>query len=156
MDVGAVTFSESWPMDVLLWTVGSVILNRVVLTQLRAASGLARRLFFGIVALCLVVLFATLSAAAPLLGVDPTELAGCDLDMMMFALLVATPALLFVVHAAFFQRFFPTGGRALVLLVSSSLALVGVTVIVRKTVVLPKLCIIHRVPNRFMKSNDTY
>jgi hypothetical protein len=41
-------------------------------------------------------------------------------------------------------------------LVASALLLVGLTAVVRKTLVLPKLCIIHHVPSHFLKSNDGY
>lgn len=150
MDNGAFIFTQSFWLDLVLWTLGAVFLNRVVLPNVRQPTvqgepEWARRSFFLLVGACLVLLLALASAGAPLLGLSPERLARCQLNLSLLAVMVVGPALLFSVQALLFQGmgrrlFGDRQGRALVALLISSVLLVVVLSQAREVVVLPELC----------------
>lgn len=151
MDHGAFVFTQTFWLDLFLWTTGALLLNGVVLTQVRGgnvpgepAPSWFRRSFFLLVAACLVLLLAVVSAGAPLLGIHPEVLAQCTLDVDLLALLVVGPALLFSGQAVLFQGlrqpvFGQRRGLSLVVLSLASVLLVVVASEVRASA-LPQLC----------------
>lgn len=110
MDYGAIAVTETFGMDLLVWTVAGIFLNRVVLANVRGAAGEEepsgfRRSFFLAVAGCVVLLIAALSVLEPLLGVSPERLSECIVNPAMLTLLLLGPATLFSTQALVFQGF---------------------------------------------------
>lgn len=165
MDRSALLFPQTFWFDLFVFTGGAVFLNRVALANVRgtAAEGEAkptwfRRSFFGLVAACLVLLVAVVSAAAPLFGVSPDQLTDCVPNLSVLGVLVAIPAVLLSLQALAFQALFSpssTWRNTLAALVSTSVLLVVGASVVRDQMVLPQLCQSPR-GGDFLRENSGY
>jgi hypothetical protein len=154
MDSSATSFTQPLWLDLLIWTVGAVFLNSVVLENLRdpiakdqPRPSWFRRSFFLLTGLCLVLLLATALAGGPLLSLSADDLSRCSISRSMLLVLVATPAAFFVLQAMYFQSLGKGApGRkrstALVSLVLTSVLLATVMSLTRDVLVLPRLCVI--------------
>jgi hypothetical protein len=150
MDRSALLFTQTFWLDLFLFTLGAVFLNRVALANVRGSTSEGeakptwfRRSFFLVVAACLVLLVALVSGVAPLFGLSPDQLSECTPNFSILAVLVAVPAVLLSLQALAFQTLFSrdtTWRNALAALVSTSLLLVLVLSVVRDRVELPQLC----------------
>lgn len=146
MDSAPAVSGHLFWLDMLVWPVGAVFLNRVVLVNLRGPatedpsnpSG-GRRPFFLLVGVCLVLVLVSVWAGGPLLALNAQSLSGCDMSLPMLPVLLVGPAFFFVSQSVLFHRF--GGGRfALVSLVLSSLILALMVDVARTNIVLPMLC----------------
>ncbi|WP_375773153.1 hypothetical protein NR798_20430 [Archangium gephyra] len=152
MDSSAVFTSNTVWIDLILWTLGAVFLNRVVIanvwgpaTASPAGSSRARRFFFLLVGACLVLLLATVSAGGPLLNLSAKAMSACLTNGFMLWVLLASPAVVFVLQAVLFQKwsqklFGDDRTVALATLVFTSVVLSGGVDLAREWVVLPELC----------------
>jgi hypothetical protein len=152
MDSSAVFTSDTVWSDLFLWIMSAVFLNRVVIanvwgpaTASPAGSSWARRFFFLLVGACLVLLLATVTAGGPVLNLSANNMSGCLTDRFMLWVLMASPAVVFVLQAVLFhtwgQKLF--GGNrtvALAALVCTSVFLAGGVDVARESVILPELC----------------
>ncbi|WP_163780271.1 hypothetical protein [Myxococcus vastator] len=152
MDATIRDFSQSFWVDMGLWSFGAVFLNRVILTHdLRPSTepqprpSMFRRAFFLLVGAAFIVLLAAILAGGPFLNFEAQDFHLCRVSRPMLLALVASPVVLFVLQSAFFQgpgrRLFRDRKRgALVSLVLSSLLLATGMGIARDVFVLPNLC----------------
>ncbi|MCY1083407.1 hypothetical protein [Archangium lansingense] len=152
MDSSAVFTSNTFWLDLVLWTIGAVFLNRVVIanvwgpaTASPAGSSWVGRFFFLLVGACLVLLFATVTAGGPVLNLSANKMSGCLTNRSMLWVLMASPAVVFVLQAVVFQKWDQQlfgGDRliALAALVLTSVVLAGGVDLARELVVLPELC----------------
>ncbi|WNG59971.1 hypothetical protein F0U59_38560 [Archangium gephyra] len=152
MDSSAVFTSNTFWLDLVLWTMGAVFLNRVVIanvwgpaTASPAGASWARRFFFLLVGACLVLLLATVTAAGPVLNLSANKMSKCLTNRSMLWVLMASPAVVFVLQAVLFQKWDQKlfGGdrkAALATLVLTSVLLAGGVDLARESVVLPALC----------------
>ncbi len=151
MDVSARDFSHFFWADLFLWTAGAVFLNRVVLFNVLGPAAMGqpepsgfRRVFFLLVGAALFLLV-LVSAAGPLLNLNADDLASCSPSLSTVLSLVAFPAVLFSLHAAFFHSpgrrlFGDTGRRNVVSMVLTSALLVVGLWIARELYIIPRLC----------------
>ncbi|MFY0579070.1 hypothetical protein ACN28S_36665 [Cystobacter fuscus] len=152
LDSGAVFTSKTVWLDMVLWTMGAVFLNRVVIanvwgpaTASPAGSSWAHRFFFLLVGACLVLLLAAVTAGGPVLNLSANKLSACLTNRSMLWVLMASPAVVFVLQAVLFQTWDQKlfdGHRtiALATLVITSMLLAGGVDLARESVVLPALC----------------
>ncbi|PTL81594.1 hypothetical protein [Vitiosangium sp. GDMCC 1.1324] len=152
MDSSAIFTSNTFWLDLFLWTMGAVFLNRVVIanvwgpaTASPAGSSWARRFFFLLVGACLLLLLATVTAGGPVLNLSAHAMSECLTNRSMLWVLMASPTVVFVLQAVLFrkwdQKLFD-GDRtvALAALVFTSVVLAGGVDLARELVVLPALC----------------
>ncbi|RKG80465.1 hypothetical protein [Corallococcus terminator] len=152
MDASTREFTQSFWVDLILWTLGAVFLNRVVLfnglgttAEERASASGLRKAFLLLVSAALVLLLATVSAGGPLLNFSSMDFARCSVSRTMLLVLVASPAVLFSLQAVVFhgpgrRLFRDRGGVALASLVLTSVLLATGLGKVRETYILPHLC----------------
>ena len=152
MDSGAFVFTRTLWLDLLVWTVGALFLNRLVLVHVWGPTAQGqprpswfRRSFFLLVSAALVLLLAAVSAGGPLLSLSPYELSRCSVNRSMLLVLVAGPAVLFTLQALLFRGvgnwlFGDKRGLTFMSLVSTSVLLVMGVGMARDALVLPKLC----------------
>lgn len=152
MDASTRDFTQSFWVDLGLWTMGAVFLNRVVLLdgQRPTAKHPPRpsrfqRAFFLLVSAAFVLLLAVILAGAPLLNFDAEDFARCAVSLPMLLVLVACPVVVFSLQSAFFhgpgvRLFRHRQGGALVSLLLSSFLLVTAVGVTRELFILPKLC----------------
>lgn len=146
MDSPPAVSDQLFWLDMLVWPVGAVFLNRVVLVNLRRPatedpsnpSG-GRRLFFLLVGVCLMLLLVSVWAGGPILTLSARSLSGCEMSLPVLPVLLVGPAFIFVPQSVLFHRL--GGGRfAVVSLVLSSLMLSLMVDAARTDIVLPMLC----------------
>ncbi|NVJ19643.1 hypothetical protein HUW62_00110 [Myxococcus sp. AM011] len=165
MDASTRDFTQSFWVDLGLWSVGAVFLNRVVLFDAQRPTAKHppgpsrfRRAFFLLVSAAFVLLLAVILAGAPLLNFDAEDFARCAVSLPMLLVLVASPVVLFSLQSAFFHgpgvRLFRHRQRGALasLLLSSLLLVIGVGV-TREVFILPNLC--HTPPHPVFP-NNTY
>lgn len=152
MDSSAVFTSNTVWVDLFLWTLGAVFMNRVVIanvwgpdTASPAGASRARRFFFLLVGVCLVLLLATVTAGGPILNLSANDMSECFTNRSMLWVLMASPAVVFVLQTVLFQKWGQKlfgGDRkvALATLVATSLVLAGGVDLAREWVILPELC----------------
>jgi hypothetical protein len=152
MDSSAVFTAKTVWLDMVLWTMGAVFLNRVVIanvwgpaTASPAGSSWARRFFFLLVGACLVLLLATVTAGGPVLNLSAKKMSACLTNRSMLWVLMASPAVVFVLQAVLFQKWGQKlfdGDRTISLatLVITSMLVAGGVDLARESVVLPALC----------------
>lgn len=148
MDSMTKDFTESFWVDLGLWTVGAVFLNRVVLFDEQRPTAKPsgfRRAFFLLVGAAFVMLLAAIMAGAPLLKFHAEDFARCLVSPPMLLVMVAIPVVLFSLQSAFFHgpgiRLFRRRQRvALVSLLLSSFLLVTGVGVTRELFILPNLC----------------
>jgi hypothetical protein len=151
MDYPTIISGQTFGLDLILWTVGAVFLNSVVLVNVRdpAAEGEPspsrfRRSFFLIVGTCLVLLFAVVSAGGLLLSLSAIDLSRCTLNRSMLLMLVASPTFFFVLQTVLIQgvgkRWLGDkwGVGALVGLVVTAVVLSTVVDLIRQSIVLDR------------------
>ncbi|WP_375745331.1 hypothetical protein NR800_11405 [Corallococcus interemptor] len=152
MDHAPKDFSQSYGMDLLFWSVGAVFMNRVVLRNVwgpavkgQPGPAAARKAFFVVVGVALLLLLEAVSVGGPLLNFSARDFSACVMSLPNLVVLVASPVVLFLMQAAFFhgpgkRRFGDTGTRPLVALVLTSVVLVLGLGMAREHLVLPHLC----------------
>ncbi|WP_224367323.1 hypothetical protein [Hyalangium versicolor] len=152
MDKSLFVFTRTLWLDLVVWTLGALFLNRVVLVNVRGSTvegqpqpSWFRRAFFLLVGAALVLLLAALSAGGPLFSLASYEMARCSLDRSMLLVLLILPAALFTLQAVLFQKLGTRlfGGQrsvAIASLVFTSVLLVLVVGMSRDAMVLPYLC----------------
>ncbi|AFE05901.1 hypothetical protein COCOR_04574 [Corallococcus coralloides DSM 2259] len=152
MDYAPKDFSQSYWADLFFWSVGAVFMNRVILRNIwgPAVKGQpvppqARRAFFVVVGVALLLLLEAVSVGGPLLNFSATDFSECRMSITNLVMLVASPLVLFLLQAAFFhgpgkRRFGDTGKRPIVALVVTSVVLVLGLGMVREYIILPYLC----------------
>jgi hypothetical protein len=155
MDASAINFTQTLWVDLPIWAVGAVFLNRVVIGNVwsPAVEGQPkpswfRRSFFLLVGASVILVLATASAAGPLLNLTSLDLGRCAMKRDMVLMLLISPTVLFVLQALLFRRI---GKRlfgddkvvAIVSLVVTSALLVLVVGVARDNLFLPNLCSTH-------------
>ncbi|NOJ93701.1 hypothetical protein HMI51_12255 [Corallococcus coralloides] len=150
MDYAPKDFSQSYWADLVFWSVGAVFMNRVVLRNVwgpavKGQPAAARRSFFLIVGVALLLLLEAVSVGGPLLNFSASDFSTCVMSIPNLVVLVASPVVLFLMQAAFFhgpgkRRFGDTGTRPLVALVVTSVVLVLGLGVIRENIILPYLC----------------
>ncbi|MHA7631614.1 hypothetical protein [Corallococcus sp. M7] len=152
MDYTPRDFSQSYWADLFFWSVGAVFMNRVVIRNVwgpvvkgRPVTPQARRTFFMVVGVALILLLEMVSVGGPLLNFTARDFSECRMSIPNLVMLVVSPIVLFVLQAAFFQgpgkrRFGDTGKRPIVALVVTSVVLVLGLGMVREYIILPYLC----------------
>ncbi|MBN8468530.1 hypothetical protein JYJ95_18605 [Corallococcus exiguus] len=152
MDYAPKDFSQSYVADLFFWSMGAVLMNRVVLRNVwgpavkgQPAPDAARRGFFLFVGVALILLLEAVSVGGPLLNFSASDFSACVMSIPTLVVLVASPVALFLMQAAFFhgpgkRRFGDTGTRPLVALVVTSVVLVLALGVVRENLILPFLC----------------
>lgn len=140
--------STLW-VDALAWIVGGLVLNVLVLSNLRSRAGWASRVFFSLVGLCIVGLLGITWIVGPLLT------ASCNFDLgLVFALAVAA-MLVFAAQALLFQSLGNMRPRGILALVASSAVLVGVMTIAKEELAFPMICPATKTPT-FQVDNSPY
>ncbi|WP_157231994.1 hypothetical protein [Hyalangium minutum] len=152
MDASSIFTAHTVWTDLIVWTVGAVFLNQVVIANVRApavegqpAPSRFRKAFFLLVGACLVLVMGVVSAGGPLLNFGEIKMSTCLFDRRFLLLMMGSPAVVFVLHSVLFQRlsrWLFSGDRLVTLVtlvVSSVLLAVGVDM-VRESILLPKLC----------------
>ena len=165
MDYAAIVFARTFWVDLASWVAGGLFLNGVVLANVRGVEGEAppsrgRRAFFLLVGLCVVLLIGVTTAAGPLLGVNPDQLAICTINASVLTLLIIGPVTLFWVQALFFQGlkkviFGEHRKLALGALAFSSVLLV-LAMTAAKDTLSPDLCVMPKGGPVLVKANDGY
>ena len=148
----AVFTLKTMGIDLFLWTLSAVFLNRVVLTNVwspatasPAGSSWARRFFFLLVGACLLLLLATVTAGGPILDLSANGMFSCSKNRFMLWVLLASPVVVFILQAVFFhkwdQKMFGDDRMVALatLVITSAFLAVGVDV-ARDLVVVPQLC----------------
>jgi len=111
METSSILSHQTVWLDLFLWTVGAVFLNRVVLVEVRAPAAegqppppLASRFFFLLVGACVVLLLVAASAAGPLLSLGAHKMSECLKNHSVLLVLLASPAVVFVLQTVLFQK----------------------------------------------------
>ncbi|NBD10526.1 hypothetical protein [Corallococcus silvisoli] len=138
--------------DLIPWTIGSVVLNRVVLVNVRGPAAMDRpkpswfrQAFFLLVGAVIFLVLTTISAGGPLVDLTSADFDRCTGSGPLILALVLSPAVLLILQAAFFQG---TGkqllgdkrGVALASLALSSVLLVMGLRMTRDAFIIPQLC----------------
>ncbi|RKH89946.1 hypothetical protein D7Y21_08325 [Corallococcus sp. AB045] len=150
MDDAPKDFSQSYWAGLFVWSVGAVFMNRVILRNVwgptvKGQPEAARRGFFLLVGVALLLLLEAVSVGGPLLNFSASDFSACAMRTPNLVLLVASPVVLFLMQAAFFhgpgkRRFGDTGTRPLVALVLTSVVLVLGLGMAQEHIILPNLC----------------
>ncbi|CAM4037571.1 hypothetical protein [Corallococcus exiguus] len=150
MDTAARDFNLPFWGELFLWTVGAVVMNRVVVHNVWAPTvkgqpqpTAARRNFFRVVGVALVLLLAASWVGGSFMDVSNWALSHCAMSIPGVAVLVASPILLFVLQALFFhgpgRRFCGTKRKAIMSLVLTSAVLVLGLGMARESIIFPEL-----------------
>jgi hypothetical protein len=148
MDVPTIVSGQTFWFDLILWSMGAVYLNGVVLVNVRAPAAEEeppsrfRRHFFLIVGTCLVLVFAVVSGGGMLLGLSALDLSRCAMNRSMLLMLVASPTFFFVLQTVLFQGVVKRrlgdkwGVGAIVGLVVTAVVMAAVVDLIREGIVL--------------------
>ncbi|RYZ44045.1 MAG: hypothetical protein EOO71_00815 [Myxococcaceae bacterium] len=148
MDGSIPDFTSTFWVDLGLWTLGAVFLNRTVLVSVggsTATTSAPRKAFLLLASAAIILMLSTFYAGAPLLSFSAYDLSYCSVSPVMLSALVASPALFFGLQAAYFhgpgRRMFGGWRRlALVSLMLTSVLLVVGLAVARQLFILPNLC----------------
>ncbi|RKG69104.1 hypothetical protein D7V80_09890 [Corallococcus sp. CA054B] len=151
MDSAARDFNLPFWGELFLWTAGAVIMNRVVVHNVwgptvkeQPRPTAARRNFFLVIGVALVLLLATAWVGGSFMDVSAQALSYCAISIRGVVVLMASPIVLFVLQALYFhgpgrRRFCGTRRKAIMSLVLTSAVLVWGLGTARESLIFPEL-----------------